>query len=309
MLFGFSKYNYETFTRDLLVKDMASSKLSGGPRPGERAPDFQARTLDGDELRLSDFRGRKNVVLTFGSLTCPMTAGSIGGINQLYEEYASDDVEFLFVYVREAHPGENVPAHQSMEDKIRAAELLREQEDVKMPIVVDNVRGSIHRRYVKLPNPTYIVDKSGRIAFRALWTRPNVVEDALQELLVRQRDRGVEHAVGNGGEDTSVPLSYTVFHSYRALERGGDKALRDFQEAMGMPGRLALLTSRVAEPIAMHPGRTLAAAGIAGAVIAGGLLAGRELRKRRFAAREPYDLYQATPRRRTGTDDYEPVGI
>jgi len=70
-MFGFKKYNYDTFTKDLLVKDMAMNKLLGGPRPGERAPDFEGRTLDGDKVRLKKFRGEKNVVLTLAPPPAP----------------------------------------------------------------------------------------------------------------------------------------------------------------------------------------------------------------------------------------------
>jgi len=308
-MFGFSKYNYEKFTRDLLAKDMVKSKMLGGPKPGDRAPDFSGRTLDGEKLQLSDFRGEKNVVLTFGSATCPMTAGSISGMNDLFDEYNSEDVQFIFVYVREAHPGDEIPAHSSEEDKIEAAELLRDEEDVEMPIIVDDLRGSIHRKYGMLPNPTYLIDKSGRVAFRCLWTDAGVVEEALEELLERQRDRDVEHAVVNGGEDRALQLSNAFVYSRRALRRGGDQAIQDFREAMGMPGRLALLSSRVAEPIVMNPGRVATAVAITGGVIVGGLLAGRELRRRRFRPSEPYRVYESTPPRRMTGTDYEPVGI
>ena len=75
-MFGLSKYNYESFTRELLQKQMALS--DAGPEPGEPAPDFEARTLEGKSVRLSDFRGRRNVVLTFGSLTGSFTTHTAG---------------------------------------------------------------------------------------------------------------------------------------------------------------------------------------------------------------------------------------
>jgi len=308
-MFGFSKYNYEKFTRDLLAKDMLKSKVLGGPKPGEKAPDFSGRTLDGEKLQLSDFRGKKNVVLTFGSATCPMTAGSISGMNDLSDEYQDEDVQFIFVYVREAHPGDEIPAHALYDDKVEAAELLREEEDIEMPIIVDDLRGSIHRKYGKLPNPTYLIDKSGRVAFRCLWTDAGVVEEALEELLDRQRDRDVEHAVVNGGEDRAMHMKNAFVYSRRALQRGGDQAVADFRQAMGFPGRLALFSSRVTEPIVMNPGRVATAVAITGGVIVGALLAGRELRRRRLASREPYRVYETTPRRRMTGTDYEPVGI
>src|ERR1700752_3042107 len=190
-MFGLAKYNYESFTRDILQKLMASTDAR--PQPSEPAPDFEARTLDGKPVRLSDYRGSKNVVVTFGSLTCPFTAGSIAGMNDLFYEYNGKDTQFFFVYVREAHPGERIAAHGSFDEKKRAAERLRDEEEIEMPIIVDELRGPIHRKYGKMPNSTFVIDKSGRVAFRALWTQPDAVEDALDELLERQRE-GVEHA-------------------------------------------------------------------------------------------------------------------
>jgi peroxiredoxin len=309
-MFGLKRYNYDKFTRDLLVKDAITDKW-GGPKPGERAPDFEGRTLDGDNIRLKDFRGEKNVVLTFGSATCPFTAGSISEMNDLYDDYNGDDVQFLFVYVREAHPGEKLPAHHSMQDKVHAAELFREEEDVEMPIIVDEVDGNIHKRYGKLPNPTYIIDKSGRVAYRCLWTQPDHVEEALQELLDRLEERDVEHAVVRGGEDTHMPSVYAMLHSYRALERGGRKSMDEFREQMGMPGRVALVGSRMARPIAMNPGKALLGAALTAGVITGALYAGRALRNRRLRMRTPY-YYRGMDRglpRATAGGDYEAVGI
>jgi peroxiredoxin len=307
-MFGFKKYNYDTFTRDVLMKDVVTNKI-GGPRPGERAPDFEGRTLEGDRVRLSDYRGEKNVVLTFGSATCPFTAGSIGGIEDLFEEYNDENTQFFFVYVRETHPGEKLPAHHSMRDKIRAAERFREDEQVDVPIIVDDLDGSIHKKYGKLPNPTYIIDKSGRVAFRCLWTRPGTVEDALEELLDRQRERGTDHAVVNGGEDSTVPSTYAMLHSYRALERGGKKSIRDFRNELGFPGRVAVAGSRIARPIAMNPGRAAAGVALTAGVIVGSLMLGRFLRERRLRSRMPYQFERYRPPRGATGTDYEAVGI
>ncbi len=307
-MFGFKRYNYDTFTRDLLIKDAVKSKFGRGPEAGERAPDFEARTLDGEKIELSDYAGEKNVVLTFGSATCPFTTASIEGLNELCDEYSGDDVQFLFVYVREAHPGEKLGPHKSLEDKVEAAEQFRQEEDVNIPIVVDEVNGKIHRKYGALPNPTYIIDKSGRVAFRALWTRPSVIEGALDELLERQQERDAEHAIVHGGEDTSMPMTSALFHAHRALDRGGKKAIDDFRHELGMPGRIVHTASRVTEPIALHPGRALAAAAIAGGVIAGGLLLGRKLRQKRYSSlRSPYEF--ELPRRYQGPEGDYAVGI
>jgi len=308
-MLGFRDYNYEHFTRDLF-QEIERTGFSG-PGPGERAPDFKAVTLDGEAVRLSDYAGKKNVLLIFGSATCPMVAGSIRGMNQLYDEFRGDDIEFLFVYVREAHPGEKIPAHRSMREKIRAARLIRDEEEMQMPVVADDLRGSIHRKYSRLPNPAFLIDRSGRVAFRCMWAKASELGHAIAELLALQKERGVDHGVVKGGQDLSMPTTYSVLFAYRALERGGEQALYDFRNVFGVPGRLVLTTSRVARPILEHPGRVLAIIALTSAVLAGGLYAGFELRKRRLGLRRnPYRAYEDEEVRDTDTGtDYGAVGI
>jgi hypothetical protein len=55
-----------------------------------------------------------------------MTAGARPGLLHLYEDFA-DRVQFVSVYVREAHPGENYPHHTSEEQKMRHARDWAEQ--------------------------------------------------------------------------------------------------------------------------------------------------------------------------------------
>jgi peroxiredoxin len=308
-MLGFSSYNYERFSREVLREH--SQTPFGGPEPGERAPDFKAATLDGDTVRLSDFEGKKNVLLLFGSVTCPMTAATIGDINELYDQFRGDDIEFLFIYVREAHPGEQIPAHGTTREKLEAARLLRDEEDIHMPVLVDDLRGTIHRKYSRLPNPAYLIDKAGRVAFRCMWAKPEEIGSAIEELLEIQQERNVDHAVVNGGQDLSMPLSYSVLYSYRALERGGEQSLKDFREALGLPGRVALAASHVADSMLKKPGRILAVGALTAAVLAGGLYAGFELRKRRIGVRRnPYRAYERDRVRDTETGtDYGAVGI
>lgn len=305
-MFGRGRYNYDAFRKEYLVRDFEEHKIAG-PEAGDAAPDFELRSIDGERFRLEDFRGEQNVVLTFGSATCPLTAGSIGALDELAEDYG-DEVKFLFVYVREAHPGERLPAHESMADKERAAEIFRSAEEVKMPILVDDLRGSVHRKYGKLPNPTFLIDKSGRIAYRQAATRPGALEEAIDELLERQESRGVEHAIVGGGEELSMPSAAMLVHSYRALQRGGRRSVRNFREEFGTAGSATLVASRMMEPIAENIGKTLLGVALTAGVIVGAIFAGRALRQRRLRVREPYRYVEVPRRDRTGTYD-EPIGI
>jgi peroxiredoxin len=60
-------YNYESFTRSESAGK--STEFKNSLRAGEEAPDFQLRTIEGDSVSLSSFRGRKHVLLEFGSIT------------------------------------------------------------------------------------------------------------------------------------------------------------------------------------------------------------------------------------------------
>lgn len=311
-----TSYNYQHFSRELL-NDLERAAFSG-PEPGDRAPDFKGVTLEGKTIRLSDLQGKKNVVLVFGSATCPMTAASMGGINRLYGQFGGQPLAFLFVYVREAHPGDLIPAHQSSDAKVRAALLLRAQENMAMTVVVDDLRGSIHRKYSRLPNPAFLIDKSGCVAFRSMWTKPEQLEAAIEELLELQRERGVDHAVVNGGQDLRVPLSYSALSSYRALERGGEQAVGDFHRALGLRPVANAPASPAGETgdaeshsLLANPGRILAWGAVTAAVLTGSLYAGFELRKRRLGTRRnPYRAYEKDKVRDTETGtDYGAVGI
>ncbi len=306
-MFGFTRYNYDRFRREML-QGHPSDRWSRAPEPGDEAPDFDLRSLSGDQVKLSDFKDSRNVVLTFGSATCPQTAASIGGLRSLAREFPRSEVEFLFIYVREAHPGAELPAHHSIADKARAAMLLREQEQIDFPILVDELGGEVHRKYGALPNASFIVDKSGRIAYRSMASHSSSLGAALEELLERQKERGVHHAVVHGGEDSVTPSLKTFLNAYRAIERGGYDAVVNFRGELGIPGRVVLRGGRMARPITDHPVITIASAVGVVAAVGLGLWAGYELRKRRFA-RRPYDAYRKFEKRRADEDDYTAVGI
>jgi peroxiredoxin len=63
----FETYNYESFSRSESAGK--SSEFKTSLRAGEEAPDFELPTLQGDRVRLSNFRGSKHVLLEFGSIT------------------------------------------------------------------------------------------------------------------------------------------------------------------------------------------------------------------------------------------------
>ncbi|MCH8818725.1 MAG: hypothetical protein IIB03_00200 [Acidobacteria bacterium] len=97
-----------------------------------------------------------------------------------------DDVEVWHLYVREPHPQERkfkkYFPHKTYEDRVTYAQELRELFDIQSPIVLDGLDETIHLRYGNMPNAVYVVDKEGRIIYKANWTDSPVIDQVLEQL-------------------------------------------------------------------------------------------------------------------------------
>ena len=60
------------------------------------------------------------------------------------KKYTDLGFKFIFVYTREAHPGENYPAQSTLEQKLDHARALRQVLDVQRTILVDDLEGTGH---------------------------------------------------------------------------------------------------------------------------------------------------------------------
>jgi thiol-disulfide isomerase/thioredoxin len=147
-------------------------------RTGDKAPEFTLSTPDGARVvRLEEFRGKKPVVLIFGSYTCPPFRDVYPTLEQLYRQYG-DSVAFLYVYIREAHPvdGWKTPRNQrdgvtvtdpkSMPERVSVAQQACAFFKTEIPAVVDTMDDATDRAYAAWPSRIYLVDARGNIAVR-----------------------------------------------------------------------------------------------------------------------------------------------
>jgi peroxiredoxin len=73
---------------------------SGVVEIGDEAPDFELRDQHGTPVRLSEFRGRKNVVLVFYPFAFSgVCSGEMCAMRDSFPEVPGDDVELLAVSV------------------------------------------------------------------------------------------------------------------------------------------------------------------------------------------------------------------
>jgi hypothetical protein len=108
-------------------------------------------------------------------------------MDALVEDFADERVKSIFVYTREAHPGEHRGPHVSHQDKIERGRELRALTKCQRPVMADDLGGTVHRAYGMLPNMTYVIARGGAIVYRASWTDARTVRLALESLADARR--------------------------------------------------------------------------------------------------------------------------
>jgi hypothetical protein len=86
------------------------------------------------ELREDQIAHEKSSRAEIGVATLPLEINELSRAQRANLNKAVAGTDFI---------GEDLPAHESMDDKFRAAELFRDEEEVRMPILVDDLRGSV----------------------------------------------------------------------------------------------------------------------------------------------------------------------
>ncbi len=201
-----------------------------------------------------------------------MTAAAAPGTERVWKEFQRRDIEFLLIYVREAHPGETYPCHTSMEQKTRYATALANEEDIHAPVLIDDLEGTIHRTYGFQPNMLYVMDKRGRVVFRALWAEAAALRRALTELLDREQ-KGSDTILGEN-LDVLVPFLHGMAEIPRVLRQAGSQAVEDFRSVLGNGALLAARSLAVFRPLLRaSPGVRLAVLGCATLAIMGAMFA------------------------------------
>jgi hypothetical protein len=137
----------------------------------------------------------------------------------------------VFVYTREAHPGEAVPHHDSFDRKLAHARLLRDETGIRRPILVDDLAGTGHLTYGGLPNMTWVVARGGRLVYKANWTSAANVESFLERYEQARRPQPGGRVLGTY-ETEQVEFRHLDHDAFRAhLARNGPRAVAEFRRA------------------------------------------------------------------------------
>ena len=231
-------YRYKHFTTALLFRDLRFDKKAAGP--GDPFPSFELVTTSGDSLNNRNVFADKPVLVIFGSMTCPMTASAAPSVQALYDEFG-EQIDFIMLYVREAHPGENFTQTEIMQEKLEHARVLKEFYDIPWTVAADTVDGDLHRALDPKPNAAFLMNREGIILFRSLWAADR---DALrQALAAAAAGRALER---NQSQAMIGPVTRAMGRVQEVMQRGGPTAVKDLWLAgfpMALAGRVATLFS------------------------------------------------------------------
>jgi peroxiredoxin len=219
-------YNAEAFVAAIPTPTNPGETLAA--KVGVMAPDFAAPALDGTMVRLSDFRGKRHVVIMTGAVTSPMCAFEVPAFNQLQREFQDRDVSFFLLYTRESHPAENYPSHSSWEQKLAHARDLQRLENVQVALIVDSLDGEIHRSYGTWPNALFVIHRDGRLILRSNMANHRELRQFLDDLMAADQAAAEGRVLHLQYSERIIPHEADQATHRRVYQRAGTKAFEDY---------------------------------------------------------------------------------
>jgi len=185
-------------SKEVLIKGFLAGEIGSlqeGPGLDEPAPDFTVRAISGrDTVKLSDRLGKRPLVLVFGNFTCGPFRSMYPTVEAVWNrqrEYA----DFLFVYVREAHPSDGwamksnekagvvVSQPQTFEERQQVAEQCVAKLKPSIPFFVDDIADTAGNLWSAMPARLYVIDSHGKVAWKSgrgpFGFKPEEMEQAL----------------------------------------------------------------------------------------------------------------------------------
>jgi peroxiredoxin len=133
----------------------AAASLEGSKlKKGQVAPDFTLQDVNGKAWKLSEFKGKKIVMIDFWATWCNICKREMPILQKVYQEYKGKGVEFFGIALDDA-------------DKIKQIKKILEEKGVTYPILIDQDQKVATETY-QLSGPIpykVIVDMNGVIVY------------------------------------------------------------------------------------------------------------------------------------------------
>jgi len=155
---------------------------------GKAAPDFALQNLDGDVVKLNDFRGKKFVAVNLWASWCGPCKVEMPDLEDVYQKHG-DELVILGVDLQESVADINA--------------FLKNEVSVSYPILLDD-KGEVAAGYNKFTQPTtFLIDKNGVIQARKFGAYvKEELEAAIEKLL--NPDTPDRNAFGEEAQNTNT---------------------------------------------------------------------------------------------------------
>lgn len=149
-LLGWAVYDFVISDDEATEEATTKEDDEVGIEVGDTAPNFTLETFDGEEVKLSDYRGQK-VLLNFWATWCPPCRAEMPDMQKYHEEEAGDDVVILGVNLT------------SQENSMTGIEEFLDEYGITFTILSDKTETTAHI-YDAFSLPTsYLINTDGSI--------------------------------------------------------------------------------------------------------------------------------------------------
>ena len=150
-MLGWAVYEYVNSSNEDSTVEEGTESDEVGILKGQIAPDFELLTLEGEKVRLSDYRGQR-VMLNFWATWCPPCRAEMPDMQNFQED---KNVKVLAV---------NLLEKESNQDNVQA---FIDELGLTMTVPLDE-ESVVSNQYQIMAYPTtFMIDSSGRIQFTA----------------------------------------------------------------------------------------------------------------------------------------------
>lgn len=143
--------------------------IGAGLETGTVAPNFILKNLNGDDVQLSQFRG-KVVLIDFWAVFCKPCVIALPKIQEIHEKYNDEELVVLMINVSE--------------DKNKIQKFI-EENGYTFQVLLDSGNMNVQKNYGVIGIPhTYIIDKQGKVAYSRIGYGPGS-----EKLLISEIDK------------------------------------------------------------------------------------------------------------------------
>ena len=135
-------------------RQMQNEQAPASGSEGQLAEDFTLKSLEGEEFKLSSFRGKNPVYLVFWATWCPYCVKEIPRLKELYAKLAPRGLKILAINI-----GYN--------DPLLRVQTFQKKYELPYPILYDN-NALVSRQYGVIGVPfSVLIDRSGKVVYRS----------------------------------------------------------------------------------------------------------------------------------------------